>query len=298
MLMPEALSPDQLDLFSLSRLGARALIEEGRLESRWATTAVGPGVRLTSSIAGEALTVWAPEAAWCQWLAPHLAVPGLQEIEESLLPVLASWTLTALHAHLQVHALGEPGPAILTPASAPQTACWMLLVETGGRSLPLYVEQAPHDWLQGLLMSLQPAESAELVLPLMLGWCVLSHEEWLQRKPGNGLRIHGVENALNTFWLHPANCPGKLLLHDDRLGEVVSTVGWSDASLSQTVCLTVELGLAHMAAASVTPWQVGAQIPLQVELFPQPRLRLAGETVGLGQLVQAQDGWLLRLDGC
>ncbi|MFX5595039.1 hypothetical protein ABTD92_20520, partial [Acinetobacter baumannii] len=53
----------------------------------------GDGVVLSLSIDGQRARAWVDADAWCEWLAPRLAVQRFQQIPPDLLGLLGQWTL-------------------------------------------------------------------------------------------------------------------------------------------------------------------------------------------------------------
>ncbi len=121
-------------LFRLSRIGATSHLGELRLEADLSRPS-GPGLRLTTLSDGIELHLWISESAWINWLDPQLAIPSLEQIEESLYPLLASWTLAPLDEWLQAQGLPPLAPATLCRAEAP-ALCWRLTLGSEGRRLP------------------------------------------------------------------------------------------------------------------------------------------------------------------
>lgn len=283
-----------LDIFHLSRIGATAEHDGHRLHSHIARPA-GHGVRLSSHCEGEALTFWIPESDWCAWLAPQLAVPSADDIADELRSLLASWTLAPLHDFLQAQGLPGCSPAGAEAASAPDGDYWRITVETGGQRLPLYLVDAPADWRRSLLAAFAPSPDATHDLALGLGWCLVPEESWPKVCVGDALPLHGMADALDRLWLHPAATPGRIQMVEANHAVVDEVSVDPIEAPPGTLCLAVEAARTRMTADELARWEPGHQLMLQAGALPVLQLTTRNGLVASGQLIRLEDGWAVRI---
>lgn len=278
-------------LFRLSRIGATSRQGELELEADLSRP-TGPGLRLTTSSDGCVLHLWISEAAWCSWLDPQLATPSLEQIEESLYPLLASWTLAPLDEWLQAQGLPPLAPATLSRADAPPL-CWRLTLGNEGRRLPLCLESVPPALLHRWLSALTPSAGRVHEFGLQLGWCQLPEEELTTPRLGEALPLHGMTEAPDRFWLHPLK-GAQLQLVNGQLGRALPGRPLY-ASPPGTVRLMVEVGRISLDAATLANWEPDLECTVHPQTYPTLRLLRGAELWAEGELLRMDDGWAVRL---
>ncbi|MEN2428367.1 hypothetical protein [Chromobacterium vaccinii] len=279
-----------LDAFHLSRVGACAE-HEGRLIEADLARADGQGLLLSTMCDGAALTLWAAEADWRAWLEPQLAVGELAGIEAGLLPVLAAWTLAPLDGFLRAQGLPGLAEPAVAPAPAPGGECWRLTLRDGPRRLPLYLREAPPDWLAAL----RPSREQTHLLALGLGWCLLSEQDWDKVAVGDALPIHGMADALDSLWLHPEASPGRVRLLDAERAVVEAPSPGLDQAPSGTLRLAVEAAAIRVSADALADWETDREIDAPAAAHPMLRLTAQGRLWAQGQLLRLDDGWAVRI---
>ncbi|VWD64453.1 hypothetical protein BLA50215_07860 [Burkholderia lata] len=283
-----------LDIFHLSRIGAEAEHDGHRLLSRIGRPA-GPGVCISSQCQGETLTFWVPEADWCAWLAPQLALSSAEYVPDELRPLLAAWTLAPLHDFLQAQGLPGFSSAECKAALAPDSDNWCIKVQMGNHCLPLYLVNTPVEWRRSALATFSPNPEQIHELGLGLGWCILPERDWSQVCVGDALPLHGMTNSLDSFWLHPAVSPGRIrLLEADHAVVDDDSKGVFDVP-PDTLCLAVEAARAVITADELARWTLGRQITLQTTALPVLKLTSDKGLVAVGQLLQLEEKWAVQI---
>lgn len=278
-------------LFRLSRIGATSRLGELELEAKLSRP-TGPGLRLTTSSDGCVLHLWISEAAWCSWLDPKLVTPSLEQIEESLYPLLASWTLAPLDEWLQAQGLPPLAPATLCRAEAP-ALCWRLTLASEGRRLPLCLESVPPALLHRWLSTLTPNPDRVHELGLQLGWCQLPEEELTATRAGEVLPLHGMGEEPDRFWLHPLR-GAQLQLIDGQLGRALPGKLFC-APPPGTARLMVEVGKISLDATTLANWAPDLECAVTPQAYPTLRLLRGAELWAEGELLRMDDGWAVRL---
>lgn len=295
-------------LFYLSRIGASVEFDGYHLCSDYLSCddlsgdqisceqakPVGAGIRLRTRSEGEEIWLWVPETEWCAYLAPQLAAPSLAQIAPELLPLLASWTLAPLDGWLQQSGQTALAPASAEAAPAP-AAGWRLLLTQGARCLPIYLEQVPERWQLSLLQTLLPSPQQSHTLPLILGWSLLSEQEWATLAIGDALPIVGACDSLERLWLYPGTHPTRLKL----IGTTRAVVEEPALPLLEappgTLRLSVEAGQATLAACELANWAPGNEIALQASATPLLQLSAEGRLMAQGELLRMDNGWAVRI---
>lgn len=278
-------------LFRLSRIGATSHLGELRLEADLSRPS-GPGLRLTTLSDGIELHLWISESAWINWLDPQLAIPSLEQIEESLYPLLASWTLAPLDEWLQAQGLPPLAPATLCRAEAP-ALCWRLTLGSEGRRLPLCLESVPPALLHRWLGALSPNPEYIHDLGLQLGWCQLSEEELTAPRVGEVLPLYGMDKAPDRFWLHPLR-GAQLQLIDGQMGRALPYRPLGSPPPG-TIRLMVEVGKISLDAATLASWTPDLECAVTPQSYPTLRLLRGAELWAEGELLRMDDGWAVRL---
>ncbi|MHA7000658.1 hypothetical protein [Aeromonas schubertii] len=278
-------------LFRLSRIGATSSLGELELEAELSRP-TGPGLRLSTCSDGSELHLWISEAAWCAWLDPRLATPSLAQIEESLYPLLASWTLAPLDQWLQAQGLPSLAPATLCRAEAP-ALCWRLTLGSEGRQLPLCLESVPPALLHRWLSALTPSPERIHELGLQLGWCQLPEAELTTLSLGDVLPLHGMDEAPDRFWLHPLG-GARLQLIDGQSGRALPGKPLC-APPPGTARLMVEVGKISLDATTLASWVPDLECAVTPQAYPTLRLLRGAELWAEGELLRMDDGWAVRL---
>ncbi|MBL0526828.1 hypothetical protein JD490_18195 [Aeromonas dhakensis] len=278
-------------LFRLSRIGATSRLGALELEADLSRP-TGQGLRLTTHCDGSDLHLWISEAAWCAWLDPKLVAPSLAQIEESLYPLLASWTLAPLDEWLQAQGLPSLAPATLSRAEAP-ALCWRLTLGSEGRRLPLCLESVPPALLHRWLSALTPSPDRVHELGLQLGWCQLPEEELTIPRLGDVLPLYGMGETPDRFWLHPLG-GAQLQLIDGQLGRALPGQPFC-APPPGTARLMVEVGKISLDAATLASWVPDLECAVTSQAYPTLRLLRGAELWAEGELLRMDDGWAVRL---
>ncbi|MBJ7263456.1 MAG: hypothetical protein JHC61_06835, partial [Burkholderiaceae bacterium] len=273
-----------LDIFRLSRIGACAELDGHRLTVRLAR-ASGPGVRVAGQSAGQVTTFWVPEAAWCAWLTPQLAIPSVDSVTDEFRSLLASYTLAPLHDLLLAQGLSGFGSAQVEAALAPATECWLITVQTDGRCLPLYLVDAPADWSRSMLGAFSPSPEETHEFALGLGWCFVPEKDWSNAREGDALVLHGMADTLDQFWLHPIDSPGRIRLLGTDCATIEDGAG-APTPPAGTLCLAVEAARARVSAQALAGWDAGREIALEASVLPVLRLTTCDGLKAFGQLVR------------
>ncbi|MHC9247744.1 hypothetical protein [Aeromonas jandaei] len=282
----------ETSLLRLSRIGAVSTLTDLELEAALACPS-GPGIRLSSRCGEAELSLWISEASWCTWLAPEIMAPSLDQIDETLYPLLASWTLAPLDEWLQAQRLPALAQAKLARDEAPPL-CWRLTLSRAGLSLPLYLDDVPEELLDLWLSALSPNPARQHDFNLQLGWCQLPEARLSDLVLGEALPLNGLEEAPDRFWLYPLAGGVQLQLLAADLAQVVPASPLLPPP-EGTVRLRVEAGSIRLDAVTLADWSPGLEFTPQVHAYPGLRLMRDDRLWAEGTLLRLDDGWAVRL---
>ncbi|MFL9988949.1 FliM/FliN family flagellar motor switch protein [Paraburkholderia sediminicola] len=186
-MLVDDVDPDTVELFStigggVAQLDAYELAEVGPVFlGVVAGLRGGNGLMLEALIGGERFALWFDEHQWCQWVAPLLPVPALQEVPKDFTGPLAAWTLEPLAAFAEQQGLGnmqavKMGRERVESASAP-----VICFESQASRLDARVVAAPRGWLKRLAGSMDRLERDPIIstidVALCIGWVRIDMKE-------------------------------------------------------------------------------------------------------------------------
>lgn len=277
------------DISALSRMHATTQVNAYQFTLDYAQPA-GDGVMLTAEYDGHSLQFWLPEAAWCRWLQPHLVVPNLHEIATALLPLLAAWTLTPLNDWLVEHGYNAMSMPSATPAPAAE-AGWCITLKREGDYLPMWLSTTAEQQLRPLFTRLKPSKQQQHTLGLALGWCLVPRTAITTISPGDALKVVGLEDDLDTFWLHPVHSPGQLKLVDRSHALILPPTKAPVAITDTMLYLAVEAGCVDISAADLAAWEEDYELAVKIARYPLLNLTQGGEIIGQGELLKLDNIW-------
>lgn len=282
-------------LFQMSRIGAGAIFGDMKFQVDLASQS-GPGVRLFTRCHETEISLWCPEQTWCSWLMPQLSTSGIEQIEEELRPVIASWTLDPFNRWLEQEGLPNLINATVAVCSVNEPSqCWRLTLIHEDRRLSLYLDHVPPEILTKWLAAMVPSSSQMHTLTLILGWCTLPLDEIDNIAIGDALHVIGIGPDLDRFWLHALDIPEQVQLKDSGNGVVTSSPHPCSSLPESTARFTVEAGKATLDAATLASWSPGMNISLLAHPYMLLQLQWEEKLWAQGTLVRLDDGWAVRI---
>lgn len=271
----------------------------------------GDGLFFSVCLEQQRFSFWMDEFQWCSWIKPVLVVPTWDNVPESLLAALASWTLAPIHSYFELAKLDAPIGESVRRGSIGIDWGWVLTLEHEGRTLALRCVDAPFDWLEGLVSVLTPldgegiSDDQRFPFPLVVGWCSLSYRELSCLQRGDGITLQNTTNvAHGQVWLFQGRPLAKLEIQEEGACTVDETAlpdfdDWLDVTpmaatpdIVDDALLTVvaQIGVVELPLRALGQIRPGQEFNAPMQCDTRVRLTVNGRTLGYGTL--------LDVDGC
>ncbi|CNI63673.1 MULTISPECIES: YscQ/HrcQ family type III secretion apparatus protein [Yersinia] len=259
---------------------------------------------------------WLSQTCWNHWLASSLATDDAHFLEPTLVTAMAHWAVSPLLSELPELAIYDP-----TPRSMTLLRQWavMLTFELEGQQLsgvlfgwPLVslTETLSH-WGSELVTETTPLWQTGLVV----GWHRLSLHQLQQIKPGDGMRITcAAELAQGNCWLWQTASPqiyikleegNKMTIQqiNDDIDKLLELDVAVTPKTSQTVMieslpqtLVMEIGRLTLPLGDIKQLAVGQTLVCQTHFYGEVNIRLHGQPVGSGSLLNCEGELVVRIE--
>ncbi len=161
--------------------------------------------------------------------------------------------------------------------------------------MQLYVTDGPGNWIEDVLAAIPPDPGQTRTLALSLGWVLVPRASWTSLATNSALLLEGVDDTLSTFWLNGPQNLGRLQFDETGGAEVVDLASPAVAIPPELMRLDAEVGSVAIPCTNLADFQPGSNVSLHCTRHPEVRLTHRGKTLALGQLIQFDDGWAVRL---
>jgi flagellar motor switch/type III secretory pathway protein FliN len=245
--------------------------------------------------------------AWLDWVADVAPATSLQDYAPDVLAALSHWTFQPLAPLLSC----EPFNATVQPEDPVAVQQGLILrLSRNGRQLDVLLRSA--DWYRvhravaGWLPASSAAPVASLPLQLVIGRSQLTAQSCRDLQPGSALVLqHTPDLAASELWLVLGKyCAGATLQQDSRVVmntefnplQVAHALAAGDHNVENIpLTLTAEIGEVSLTLGELQQLQPGDVLEQLACLNDLIQLKVNGYTVAWGQLMQAENGWLVRI---
>jgi len=247
------------------------------------------------------------EDAWLDWvadLAPALR-PG--DYSAEVLHAMTEWTFKPIAHLLSNHRFNARW---FTQRTAPPSSGLMLRLKRGDRQLAILLQIADWSFLHGAVRDWLPTTAdavAEIPLSLMIGQSELTTVVCRQLTSGMGLVLQQTPDLDGSeLWLTlGSHCAGATLLPDGQL--LLNTEFYHRPPSSRApdegeyimndipLTLTAEIGQVAITLGELQQLRSGDVLTSLANLDERVQLKVNGYTVASGELIQAENGWLVRI---
>ncbi|WP_456280440.1 type III secretion system cytoplasmic ring protein SctQ [Cupriavidus sp. JZ107] len=275
----------------------------------------GDGVVLSISIDGQRARAWVDADAWCDWLAPRLAVQRFPQIPPDLLGLLGDWTLLPLQHHANRAGLGLPRFCSAEPGSCARAIAPTLTLCRADAELDLRLLDWPEPWIAALAQTMEdrrpPLTIPPIPVALAAGWVRLTRAQLAGLSPGDGVvleRPAAIEHG--HAWL-VAERPLALacLAHgawhiEHACNEETSMEQGTEATLrgsqldDANIVLTAvaEVGRLSLSLDTLRELQAGQTLELAHASHGRVTLTVSGHAVASGTLLRVGDKLVMRIE--
>ncbi|AKP33989.1 YscQ/HrcQ family type III secretion apparatus protein [Yersinia aleksiciae] len=281
----------------------------------------GEGVYLPSHYGSQACGIWISRACWQNWLVSSLATDDTHFLATELVIAMANWVVSPLLA---------PLPDLVIQSQPPQP---MTLLSQWAVMLTFELEEQPlsvvlFDWPLAVLADTlshwqckngqgEPAPQQDMhwQAGLVVGWCRLSLSQLQQLRPGDGLRVAAAA-ALEqgNCWLWQMASPqiyikleeeNRMTIQqvNDDIDRLLSLDTAAIPKVPQTVALdhlpqtlVMEIGRVAVPLGEIKQLAVGQTLNCQASVYGEVNIRLNGQSVGSGSLLQCGEDLVVRID--
>lgn len=275
----------------------------------------GDGVVLSLSIDGQRARAWADADAWCEWLAPRLAVQRFQQIPPDLLGLLGQWTLVPLQHHAEQAGLGLPRFCAAEPGSCVRAIAPTLTLCRADAELDLRLLDWPEPWLAALAQTMEdrrpPLTIPPIPVALAAGWARLTRAQLAGLAPGDGIvleRPAAVEHG--RAWLVAERplalaCFAHGAWHiEHACNEETSMEQGTEATLrgsrldDDNIVLTAvaEVGRLSLSLDTLRELQTGQMLELAHASHGHVTLTVSGQAIAHGTLLRVGDKLVMRIE--
>lgn len=275
----------------------------------------GDGVVLSLSIDGQRARAWVDADAWCEWLAPRLAVQRFQQIPPDLLGLLGQWTLLPLQHHARHAGLGLPHFCAAEPGSCVRAIAPTLTLCRANAQLDLRLLDWPESWIAALAQTMEdrrpPLTIPPIPVALAAGWVRLTRAQLAGLAPGDGVvleRPAAVEHG--HAWLVAERplalaCLANGAWHIEyACNEENSMEQGTDATLrgslleDDNIVLTAvaEVGRLSLSLDTLRELQTGQMLELAHASHGRVTLTVSGQPVASGTLLRVGDKLVMRIE--
>lgn len=275
----------------------------------------GDGVVLSLSIDGQRARAWADADAWCEWLAPRLAVQRFQQIPPDLMGLLGQWTLLPLQHHAEHAGLGLPRFCAAEPGSCVRAIAPTLTLSRADAQLDLRLLDWPEPWIAALAQTMEdrrpPLTIPPIPVALAAGWARLTRAQLAGLMPGDGVvleRPAAVEHG--HAWLVAERplalaCFAHGAWHIEyACNEDTSMEQGTDATLrgsqldDDNIVLTAvaEVGRLSLSLDTLRELQTGQMLELAHASHGRVTLTVSGQPIASGTLLRVGDKLVMRIE--
>lgn len=275
----------------------------------------GDGVVLSLSIDGQRARAWVDADAWCEWLAPRLAVQRFPQIPPDLLGLLGQWTLLPLQHHARHAGLGLPHFCAAEPGSCVRAIAPTLTLCRANAQLDLRLLDWPESWIAALAQTMEdrrpPLTIPPIPVALAAGWVRLTRAQLAGLAPGDGVvleRPAAVEHG--HAWLVAERplalaCLANGAWHIEyACNEENSMEQGTDATLrgslleDDNIVLTAvaEVGRLSLSLDTLRELQTGQMLELAHASHGRVTLTVSGQPVASGTLLRVGDKLVMRIE--
>jgi len=275
----------------------------------------GDGVVLSMSIDGQRARAWADADAWCEWLAPRLAVQRFQQIPPDLLGLLGQWTLLPLQHHARQAGLGLPHFCAAEPGSCVRAIAPTLTLSRADAELDLRLLDWPEPWIAALAQTMEdrrpPLTIPPIPVALAAGWARLTRAQLAGLVPGDGVvleRPAAVEHG--HAWLVAERplalaCFAHGAWHIEyACNEETSMEQGTETALrgsqldDDNIVLTAvaEVGRLSLSLDTLRELQTGQMLELAHASHGRVTLTVSGQAVAHGTLLRVGDKLVMRIE--
>ncbi|NSX05761.1 type III secretion system cytoplasmic ring protein SctQ [Cupriavidus gilardii] len=275
----------------------------------------GDGVILTMSIDGQRARAWVDADAWCEWLAPRLAVQRFQQIPPDLLGLLGQWTLLPLQHHARRAGLGLPRFGNAEPGSCARAIAPTLTLCRADAELDLRLLDWPEPWIAALAQTMEdrrpPLTIPPIPVALAVGWVHLTRAQLARLGPGDGVvleRPAAVEHghawliaerplALACFahgaWHIEHTCNEETGMEQ---GTEVTLRGSQLDDDNIVLTAVAEVGRLSLSLDTLRELQAGQMLELAHASHGRVTLTVSGQPVASGTLLRVGDKLVMRIE--
>lgn len=257
---------------------------------------------------GTVLVVSTP--AWLRWIASVATAQTPADFADAVLDALVQWTLEPVALLLSPSIFSPERLNAKTFAQNDAITGLMLNIGRDDASLPILLLEANWTFLQRQVHDWSPASQPPVTtvpVALSIGSSCVTANELAQLAPGMGLclqdtpdlRASEVWLTLGTHrasaWLNP---PGKLQIIHPFTGTPSLThqpAGRDIHVKDIPLTLTAEIGQVAITLGELQQLQPGDVLNDVALPDACVQLKVNGYTVAWGQLMQAENGWLVRI---
>ncbi|KAA0182865.1 YscQ/HrcQ family type III secretion apparatus protein [Cupriavidus gilardii] len=275
----------------------------------------GDGVVMSMSIDGQRVRAWADADAWCEWLAPRLAVQRFHQIPPDLLGLLGQWTLSPLQHHARQAGLGAPHFCAAEPGSCVRAIAPTLTLCRADAELDLRLLDWPESWIAALAQTMEdrrpPLVTPPIPVALAAGWARLSRAQLAGLMPGDGVvleRPAAVEHG--HAWLVAERplalaCFAHGAWHIEyACNEETGMEQETDVTLrgspldDDNIVLTAvaEVGRLSLSLDTLRELQTGQMLELAHATHGRVTLTVSGQAIAHGTLLRVGDKLVMRIE--
>ncbi|MBO4123468.1 type III secretion system cytoplasmic ring protein SctQ [Cupriavidus gilardii] len=275
----------------------------------------GDGVVLTMSIDGQRARAWVDADAWCEWLAPRLAVQRFHQIPPDLLGLLGQWTLLPLQHHARRAGLGLPRFGNAEPGRCARAIAPTLTLCRADAELDLRLLDWPEPWIAALAQTMEdrrpPLTIPPIPVALAAGWVHLTRAQLARLAPGDGVvleRAAAVEHghawliaerplALACFahgaWHIEHTCNEETSMEQ---GTEVTLRGSQLDDDNIVLTAVAEVGRLSLSLDTLRELQTGQMLELAHASHGRVTLTVSGQPVANGTLLRVGDKLVMRIE--
>jgi len=275
----------------------------------------GDGVVLSISIDGQRARAWVDAEAWCEWLAPRLAVQRFPQIPPDLLGLLGDWTLLPLQHRARRAGLGLPRFCSAEPGSCVRAIAPTLTLCRADAELDLRLLDWPETWIAALAQTMEdrrpPLTIPPIPVALAAGWVRLTRAQLARLSPGDGVVLerpaaieHGhawlvAERPLALAYLaHGAWHIEHACNEEIRMEQgIEATLRGSQLDDGNIVLTAVaEVGRLSLSLDTLRELQTGQTLELAHASHGRVTLTVSGHAVASGTLLRVGDKLVMRIE--
>lgn len=247
---------------------------------------------------------------WLRWIDSVVPAHSPADFPDEILTALAAWTLEPVASLLKASAFQLCKTEDERVTHQAGVTGLMLTISQGELSLPILLLEANWATLQHNVQSWRPVTMpsvADVPVSLVIGRSCVTAEELARLTPGTGLRLQSTPDlCASALWLLlGAHCAlakleasGALhIIHPFTHEPVLvhQPAGRAIHVKNIPLTLTAEIGQVAISLGELQLLQPGDVIKNIATLDACVQLKVNGYTVAWGQLMQAENGWLVRI---